>query len=162
MDVNRVCCHRLFREHCTFYNGVFVKDLSKLNRNMEDIIIVDVMHLLLNFRILQWPTFSSLKTLCHQLVGMMIWLVLSWSWWFQFSRHCPEWRMFDKWCIFSLERTKSSLLKQHRYLEEGNLVNDPIQSNTLTSSQNLLHRILHQRPSIKQPISLIKDKLAKD
>ena len=33
---------KLFREHCTFYNGLFVKDLSKLGRPLKDIIIIDV------------------------------------------------------------------------------------------------------------------------
>jgi NLI interacting factor-like phosphatase len=31
----------LFREHCTFYNGIFVKDMSQLGRRMQDIIIID-------------------------------------------------------------------------------------------------------------------------
>ena len=42
IDPNKVVCHRLYRENCTFYNGILVKDLSLLNRNMKDIIIVDV------------------------------------------------------------------------------------------------------------------------
>ena len=32
---------RLFREHCTYINGIFIKDLKRLNRNLKDIIIVD-------------------------------------------------------------------------------------------------------------------------
>ena len=32
---------RLFREHCTFYNNAFVKDLSQLGRDLKDVIIVD-------------------------------------------------------------------------------------------------------------------------
>ena len=35
------CTSRLFREHCTFSNNVFVKDLSKIGRDMKDIIIID-------------------------------------------------------------------------------------------------------------------------
>jgi RNA polymerase II subunit A small phosphatase-like protein len=31
----------LYREDCTFWNGIFVKDLTRLGRRMEDIIIVD-------------------------------------------------------------------------------------------------------------------------
>lgn len=31
----------MFREHCTFHNGVFIKDMSKLGRSMKDIIIID-------------------------------------------------------------------------------------------------------------------------
>lgn len=41
LDVNRHCSYRLFREHCTFYNGVFVKDLSLTGRPMKDQIIID-------------------------------------------------------------------------------------------------------------------------
>ena len=33
---------KLFREHCTFFNGMFVKDLTKLGRSMKDLIIIDV------------------------------------------------------------------------------------------------------------------------
>lgn len=32
---------RLFREHCTFMNGVFVKDMAQVGRNMKDTIIID-------------------------------------------------------------------------------------------------------------------------
>jgi len=41
LDVNNVVTHRLFRESCVFYGQAYVKDLSKLGRRMEDIIIVD-------------------------------------------------------------------------------------------------------------------------
>lgn len=41
IDSNHYGSYRLFREHCTFYNQVFVKDLSKLGRNLKDVIIVD-------------------------------------------------------------------------------------------------------------------------
>ena len=32
---------KLFREHCTLFNGSFVKDMERMGRRMEDIIIVD-------------------------------------------------------------------------------------------------------------------------
>jgi len=32
---------RLFREHCTYINGVFTKDMSKIGRPMKDAIILD-------------------------------------------------------------------------------------------------------------------------
>ena len=41
LDKYQVVQHRLFREHCTFYKGNFVKDLSRLGRDMKSVIIVD-------------------------------------------------------------------------------------------------------------------------
>lgn len=41
MDPSRHCTKRLFREHCSFVNGVFTKDMSLLGRNMKDVIIID-------------------------------------------------------------------------------------------------------------------------
>jgi len=41
MDPQRFCTMRLFREHCSFVNGVFVKDMSTTGRNMKDTIIID-------------------------------------------------------------------------------------------------------------------------
>ena len=41
IDQKGYCPYRLFREHCTFINNTFVKDLKKLGRDLKDIIIVD-------------------------------------------------------------------------------------------------------------------------
>lgn len=41
LDPKRMCVHRLFREHCTFFNGIFVKDLSWTGRPLKDQIIID-------------------------------------------------------------------------------------------------------------------------
>ena len=41
MDPQGFSQGRLFREHCTFVNGVFVKDMAQLGRNMKDAIIID-------------------------------------------------------------------------------------------------------------------------
>lgn len=41
LDPQQLCGVHLFREHCTFYNGVFVKDMSRLGRNLGDVIILD-------------------------------------------------------------------------------------------------------------------------
>ena len=40
MDPNKYCTARLFREHCVFVNGVFVKDMSILGRDMKDTILI--------------------------------------------------------------------------------------------------------------------------
>lgn len=41
LDDQRCCSGRLFREHCTFYQGMYVKDLSELGRNIKDVLIID-------------------------------------------------------------------------------------------------------------------------
>lgn len=41
MDPNGYCTARLFREHCTFVNGVFVKDMGQLGRPSKDAVIID-------------------------------------------------------------------------------------------------------------------------
>ena len=42
IDKNWVCSAQLYREHCTFHKNLyFVKDLSKLGRDLKDVIIVD-------------------------------------------------------------------------------------------------------------------------
>lgn len=41
LDPNNLCGYKLFREHCTFVNNAYVKDLTRLGRSMKDIIIVD-------------------------------------------------------------------------------------------------------------------------
>lgn len=41
MDKGGWCSALLFREHCTFLNGTFVKDLSIIGRDLKDSLIVD-------------------------------------------------------------------------------------------------------------------------
>jgi len=42
LDEKQSCSGRLFREHCTFHQGMYyVKDLSELNRDMTDVLIID-------------------------------------------------------------------------------------------------------------------------
>jgi RNA polymerase II subunit A small phosphatase-like protein len=43
LDQKNVAPQRLFREHCTFHeqSGVFVKDLARLGRSLQDVIIID-------------------------------------------------------------------------------------------------------------------------
>ena len=41
LDPNNKIKYRLYRDHCTFINGIYIKDLKKLNRNLKDLIIVD-------------------------------------------------------------------------------------------------------------------------
>ena len=41
LDSKRLCSYRLFREHCTYFNGIFVKDLSRIDRELKDSLIID-------------------------------------------------------------------------------------------------------------------------
>jgi RNA polymerase II subunit A small phosphatase-like protein len=41
LDPKNYCGYRLFREHCTYVNGIFVKDLSRIDRDLKDTMIVD-------------------------------------------------------------------------------------------------------------------------
>lgn len=38
---NTLVQHRLFRQHCTYTNGLYVKDLSRLNRPLDRVVIID-------------------------------------------------------------------------------------------------------------------------
>ena len=41
LDKEKNIKYRLYRDHCTFINGIYIKDLKKCNRNLKDLIIVD-------------------------------------------------------------------------------------------------------------------------
>ena len=41
LDPQNLIAYRLFWEQCTFYNGIFVKDLSRIDRDLKDCIIID-------------------------------------------------------------------------------------------------------------------------
>ena len=42
LDKTKIGFTQLYREHCTFYEGLyFVKDLGKLGRDLRDVIIID-------------------------------------------------------------------------------------------------------------------------
>jgi len=41
LDIHKVIAHRLFRESCTPHNGVYVKDLFRIGRPLNQIIIID-------------------------------------------------------------------------------------------------------------------------
>jgi len=41
LDKDQNIKYRLYREHCTFLNGIFIKELKRLNRDLKDVLIVD-------------------------------------------------------------------------------------------------------------------------
>ena len=41
LDKERYIQHRLYRDNCTFLDGIYVKPLKKIGRNIKDIVIVD-------------------------------------------------------------------------------------------------------------------------
>lgn len=41
LDIHKVVHHRLFREHCTFSRGNYVKDLSRIGRKLKHTLIID-------------------------------------------------------------------------------------------------------------------------
>ena len=41
LDKEKNIKYRLYRDHCTFINGIYIKDLKKCNRSLKDLIIVD-------------------------------------------------------------------------------------------------------------------------
>lgn len=41
LDKDKNIQYRLYREHCTFLNGIYIKELKRLNRELKDVIIVD-------------------------------------------------------------------------------------------------------------------------
>ena len=41
LDPEKLCSYKLFREHCTFMNNAFVKDLTRLGRPMNSLLILD-------------------------------------------------------------------------------------------------------------------------
>jgi len=42
IDKDKVCSFRLFRESCSIVNGFYVKELKRLNRNLKNVILLDV------------------------------------------------------------------------------------------------------------------------
>ncbi|KAH7108279.1 NLI interacting factor [Auriculariales sp. MPI-PUGE-AT-0066] len=41
LDIHNVVTHRLFRESCVLHRGIYVKDLSRLGRPIQEVIILD-------------------------------------------------------------------------------------------------------------------------
>lgn len=41
LDPERLCTARLFREHCDFKDRIYQKDMSRIGRRIEDVILVD-------------------------------------------------------------------------------------------------------------------------
>ena len=41
LDKEKNIKYRLYRDHCTYINGIYIKELKKCNRSLKDLIIVD-------------------------------------------------------------------------------------------------------------------------
>ena len=41
LDKNKITSKRLYREHCLFDNGLYLKDLKSIGKNLKDMIIID-------------------------------------------------------------------------------------------------------------------------
>ena len=41
LDPQKLCSFRLYREHCTYVNGLYVKDLKRIGRDMKSLILLD-------------------------------------------------------------------------------------------------------------------------
>ncbi len=41
LDPDELCTSRLFREHCQYIDMTYMKDMSKLGRRIEDVILID-------------------------------------------------------------------------------------------------------------------------
>ncbi len=70
LDPNNLITARFYREHCTFYNKVYVKDLRKLGRNPKNIIFIDVR---------KHKAGVLYGKLCYLELAVIV-LVLTWEW----------------------------------------------------------------------------------
>ena len=41
LDKYKIVSYRLFRQHCKYENGIYIKELSKIGRPLQDVIIID-------------------------------------------------------------------------------------------------------------------------
>ena len=41
LGIHKYVDDRLFRQHCTFHQGMYIKDMERLGRNISDVILLD-------------------------------------------------------------------------------------------------------------------------
>ena len=63
MAASRVIEHRLFREHCVFEEGNYVKDLSMLGRDLKSTIIIDNSAVSYQFQPVRFVVFNIWKAM---------------------------------------------------------------------------------------------------
>ena len=149
IDKKKVLDFRLFREHCTLINTAFVKDLTKLGRDLKDIIIVDnspvayALNQYNGFPIKSWFDDKNDSELLKSIPVL------------EFLSYVPDVRVyikkivknnqiqFDK--VSKVIKDYNQMLKKNKISEEinflfGNFINENSNNNYNLSSKNFLRK----------------------